>query len=244
MGTVSKEILEQLVEFDTALIANTIGVIDSTPVHEWYMGSSIQTVTPGLGPTVGVAYTCQLDSSTPGGTASLDEYWRLLDEMEKDERPAVLVVQTIGSRPDHECVIGDGMAKTLAVVGCKGLVTNGGVRDLAGLMTIPFPAYCTGRTIHHGPLRFRAATEPVEVGGITVRHGDVVHADGGGVITIPLSCVRELPSQAVRMLAFEREAHLLLRRTDLRVSAKHKGVQELLASYGFKQVCLTDGKVE
>jgi len=141
-------------------------------------------------------------------------------------------------------VIGDGMAKTLAVVGCKGLVTNGGVRDLAGLMTIPFPAYCTGRTIHHGPLRFRAAKEPVEVGGITVRHGDVVHADGGGVITIPLSCVRELPSQAVRMLAFEREAHLLLRRTDLRVSAKHKGVQELLASYGFKQVCLTDGKVE
>jgi len=240
MGTVSKEILEQLIEFDTALLANTIGMIDSTPVHEWYMGSSIQTVTPGLGPTVGVAYTCELDSSTPGGTASLEDYWRVVEQMEHDDRPTVLVVQTVGSRPDHECVIGDGMGKMLAAVGCKGLVTNGGVRDVPGLMTIPFAAYCTGRTIHHGVLRFSAANQPVQVGGITVRHGDIVHADGGGVISIPSSCVRELPKEAVRMLAFEREAHLLLRRSDMRPAAKRAGVQELLASYGFKQVPHTD----
>ena len=240
MDIVSKEILQQLVEFDTALLANTIGVIDSTPVHEWYMGSRIQTVTPGLGPTVGVAYTCELDSSTPGGTASLDDYRRLVEQMEADDRPAVFVVQTVGSRPEHECVIGDGMGKLLYAAGCMGLVTNGGVRDVPGLMTIPFAAYCTGRTIHHGALRFRAANQPVQVGGITVRNGDIVHADGGGVITIPSGCVRELPAQAIRMQAFEREAHLLLRRTDVRAAAKHTGVQDLLASYGFKQACLTD----
>lgn len=242
MDNVSKEVLQQLLEFDTALVANTIGAIDPTPVHEWYMGSSIQSVTPGLGPTVGIAYTCELDSSTPGGTANLDDYWRILEQMENDPRPAVLVVRTIGARPDHECAAGDGMAKTLYAAGCKGLVTNGGVRDVAGMMTTPFAAYCTGRTIHHGMLRFRAAGKLVEVGGITVRQGQVVHADGGGVITIPQTCLNELPMQAARMLSFEREAHALARRTDVPVAAKRTGIQKILQGYGFKQVCLTSNR--
>jgi len=33
-----KSILEQLAEYDTALVANTIGYLDPTPPHQWYMG--------------------------------------------------------------------------------------------------------------------------------------------------------------------------------------------------------------
>jgi regulator of RNase E activity RraA len=82
----------------------------------------------------------------------------------------------------------------------------------------------------------------VEIGGIVVRPGDVIHADGGVVIAIPHSCLERLPAQAVRMQSFEREAHLLLRRTNVRASAKRVGVQAILDSYGFKQVCLTGEK--
>lgn len=228
-------LLQQLLEFDTALLANTIDAIDPTPSHDWYLAGSIQSVTPSLGPTVGVAYTCELDSSTPGGTANLDVYWRILELMEADHQPSVLVVKTVGSRPDHECVAGDGMAKTLYAAGCRGLVTDGGVRDVAGILTVPFAAYANGRTIHHGPLRFRAANQPVEIGGITVKPGDVIHADGGGVIVIPETCLDILPTQAIRMRAFECEVHQLLRRTDLPVAAKRQGVQNILSSYHFQK---------
>ncbi|MDQ2946849.1 MAG: RraA family protein [Acidobacteriota bacterium] len=233
MPNITKALLQILTEFDTPLIANTIGVIDSTPAHEWYMGSSIQSVTPGLGPTVGIAFTCELDSSSPGGTAEMDDYWHLMEEIELEQRPIVWVVKTIGSRPDHECVLGDGMAKGLRAAGCIGVVTNGGVRDIPGLLTVPFAAYAKGKTIHHGNLRFRGARQPVEVGGITVYHGDVIHADGGGVIKIPPSCLQRLPGQAVRMQTFEREAHSLLRRTDLRAAQKRDGVRDLLTKYAF-----------
>jgi regulator of RNase E activity RraA len=235
MTEITRELLEHLTEFDTALLANTIGYIDPTPPEEWYMGGSIRSVTPGLGPTVGVAYTCEVDTSSPGGAPATDDYLRQVEEMESDGRPVVWVVKTVGSRPDHECVLGDGMGKLLHGAGCIGLVTDGGVRDVPGLMTIPFAVYARGLTIHHGHLRFRAAGCPIEIGGITVRQGDVIHADAGGVIRIPAGSIMRLPGEAVRMLAFEREAHLILRRTDMKASQKHRAVRELLAKYDFRR---------
>lgn len=230
---VLRAILQTLCDFDTALLANTIGYIDPTPPHAYYMGGSIQSVTPTLGPTVGVAMTCVMDSSSPGNHADVAGYWAQIEAMSRLDLPTVWVVKAAGSRPDHECIIGDGMAKTLYAAGCVGLVTDGGVRDLAGLRSVPFAAYCRGTTIHHTALRVTQIDVPVEVGGITVHPGDIIHAGAEGVIRIPPACLQRLPEAAVRMRAFEHEAHMLLRRTDVSVAAKRQGVGELVARYGF-----------
>jgi len=230
---ISRATLEELRDFDTALIANTIGYIDPTPAHEFYMGGSIHSVTPSLGPTVGVAVTIELDTSTPFNHPDVEDYWRQLDQMSRMGVPVVWVVKTVGARPDHECVLGDGMAKTLCSVGCIGVVTNGGVRDVAGLLATQFAAYCRGTTIHHTALRFSRPNEPVEVGGIVVNLGDVIHADAEGVIKIPHSCIAELAARAVQMRAFEHEAHLALRRADLSTSEKRCRLADALAKYGF-----------
>src|SRR6266699_6418410 len=100
--------LNELREFDTALLANTIGYIDPTPPQEYYMGGSIGCLTPSLGPSVGIAVTCELESSTPNINADWDLYWKQVDEISEIRLPVVWVVKTVGSRPDHECVLGDG----------------------------------------------------------------------------------------------------------------------------------------
>jgi 4-hydroxy-4-methyl-2-oxoglutarate aldolase len=228
-----RSILNDLREFDTALLANTIGYIDPTPAHQYYMGGSIQSVTPSLGPTVGVAVTCELDTSTPEGKPDVANYIQQLELIEAMDEPVVWVVKTVGSRPDHECVLGDGMAKDLYSVGCIGAVTDGGVRDIAGLLTVPFAVYSKGKTIHHCALRFRAINRPIEVGGITVQPGDVIHANAEGVIKIPPTCLKELSAKATQMYAFEREAHQMLRQTGVAPAAKRGMVQELLIKYGF-----------
>jgi 4-hydroxy-4-methyl-2-oxoglutarate aldolase len=225
--------LEELRDFDTAMLANTIGYIDPTPPHEYYMSNSIQSVTPALGPTVGVAVTCEMDTSTPGGKPDADGYWRQVEAMSRMDVPAIWVVKTVGSRPDHECIIGEGMAKTLFSAGCVGLVTDGGVRDVAGLLTTPFAAYCRGKTVHHCSIRIRSLDRPVEIGGIVVAPGDILHANSEGVIKIPRACIEQLPIKAAQMRAFEHEVHVVLRRTDMNIEQKRAHVVELLARYGF-----------
>ncbi|PYV13368.1 MAG: hypothetical protein DMG07_14780, partial [Acidobacteria bacterium] len=102
--------LEELRDFDTALLANTIGYIDPTPPHEYYMGGSIRSLTPTIEPTVGVAFTCELDSSTPVVAGkSVDtgpqgyDFYDQLEEMSRSGQPVVWVVKAVGSRRDHEC---------------------------------------------------------------------------------------------------------------------------------------------
>jgi regulator of RNase E activity RraA len=226
-------IIEGLRDFDTALLANTLDHIDSTPAHEFYMAGSIQSVTPTLGPTVGVAVVCELDSSTPHGQPRVDDFYRQLEEMRKMAVPSVWVVKTTGERPEHECVLGDGMGKSLYSVGCVGAVTDGGVRDVKGLLTVPFAAYSRGTTIHHCALRFKALNEPLCIGGITVAPGEIIHADAEGVIKIPKGSLPRLIDSAIRMRAFEHEAHTILRRTDLDPARKRRMVTDILSKYGF-----------
>lgn len=238
---IQRSTLEELCDFDTALLANTIGYIDATPAHEYYLAGTIQSVTPTLGPTVGVAVTCTLDSSTPGNSADTEVYWQQLEEMTASGLPTVWVVQAVGARPDHECVIGDGMAKTLHAAGCVGLVTNGRVRDVSGLLATPFAAYCQGLVSHHCALRFGAPGQPVEMGGVSISPGEIIHANAEGIIKIPPSCLDRLAASAVRMRAFEHEVHRMLRRTDLPPAEKRRLTGELIAQYDF-QDCAAGGK--
>jgi len=226
-------ILRQLLEFDSALLANTLIYVDPTPAEEIYIGGSIQCQTPGIGPMVGIAVTCEIDSSSPGGTFQMDPYYTQLEQIQQMKEPVVWIVKTVGSRPDHECVLGDGMAKLLYAAGCIGVVTDGGLRDVAGYASVPFHAFAKGRVIHHTPYRFRAFNQPVEVGGLTIHPGDVIHGSAEGVIRIPKAALDLLPANAVQMRAFEHEAHFVFRRPDLAPRVKSAMVGELLVKYGF-----------
>jgi len=230
---ITANLIHELREFDTPLLANTIGYLSATPPHGYYLSGEIQSVTPPLGPTVGIAFTAEIDSSTPGGTGDTDLYWQLLEQMRESSVPSILVAKAVGTRPEHECMIGDGMAKTLFSVGCVGLVSDSRVRDVPGIITTPFAAYCRGTIAHHGPLRFRFINRPVEIGGVTISPGDVVHADHNGVIRIPSDCLTELAAAAVRNRAFEHEAHMFLRRTDKTPAEKRAQVLALVQKYGF-----------
>ena len=75
--------LQQLQEYDTALLANLLGLVDTTPTHLVYMSNEIRSLLPEVGPTVGLAVTCELDSSSPDHEAdgSNDGFWEQIAEI-------------------------------------------------------------------------------------------------------------------------------------------------------------------
>lgn len=82
-----------------------------------------------------------------------------------------------------------GSANSMAFIakGAVGLITNGGVRDTDELIRQKTPVWCRGtaRTMVQGRLEFADMDVPVDLGGVKVRPGDVIVADGDGVIVVP-----------------------------------------------------------
>ena len=174
-----------------------------------------------------------MDASSPKQVGNVDGFWQQLDEIKAMKLPVMWVVKSIGPRPEHECIAGDGMAKALFASGCVALVTDGRVRDLKGMAGIPMNAYARGVSIHHSPMRIRSINQPVEVGGLLIKPGDILHGSAEGVIRIPRACLSKLPEAAIRMWGFERDAHVVFSRGDLSAGEKKSKVLEILGAYGF-----------
>jgi regulator of RNase E activity RraA len=87
------------------------------------------------------------------------------------------------------CVSTFGGLATLAakLKGIAGIVVDGGVRDLEEMQEHQFPVFArhmtplTGRT----RLAVTAINEPISCGGVRVRPGDIIVADGSGVTCVP-----------------------------------------------------------
>lgn len=82
--------------------------------------------------------------------------------------------------------------------GASGYVTNGGVRDTDELILqkVPFWSAFVSQKMVQCRLQFDAMQVPVAVGGVTVCPGDMVVADGDGVIVVPRALAREVARHA------------------------------------------------
>ena len=82
--------------------------------------------------------------------------------------------------------------------GVRGFVTNGGVRDTDEviLQQIPFWSKFCSLGMVQGRVQYDAHNIPVAVGGVTIFPGDVVVADGDGVIVVPRKIAFEVAKYA------------------------------------------------
>jgi regulator of RNase E activity RraA len=97
------------------------------------------------------------------------------------------------------------LAKRLEVRGCAGIVTDGGLRDAAGIAALSIPSYCSGASaptnlIKHHPLEVNV---PVGCGGVAVYPGDLLVGDDDGVVVIPAHLVEAIATDSAEMERFE-----------------------------------------
>lgn len=103
--------------------------------------------------------------------------------------------------------IGSENAFSWLLDGANGVVTNGGVRDTDEIIKQDIPTYykTISKPIIPGRDEFDAAQVPVNLEGTKVEPGDVVVADGDGVVVVPLEVAREVGEAAVRVQSEDQE---------------------------------------
>ncbi len=71
--------------------------------------------------------------------------------------------------------------------GCVGVITDSSARDTDEIIAVKIPLYMreVGRGIRPGRNEIESVNRPVEIGGALVMPGDVMVADGDGVIVVP-----------------------------------------------------------
>ncbi|MCX4402973.1 MULTISPECIES: 4-carboxy-4-hydroxy-2-oxoadipate aldolase/oxaloacetate decarboxylase [unclassified Streptomyces] len=106
-------------------------------------------------------------------------------------RPGDVVVVSAGAYEEAGS-FGDVLANACQAKGLGGLITDTGVRDTEDLRALGFPVFSRSVSIKGtvketvGPM-----CEPVTVGGVLVRPGDVMRADADGVVVVRREDVAE-----------------------------------------------------
>ncbi len=176
--------LEFLRSVDSATIANAVEQFDVRDRTEGYIGGSVRCLVPGLGTMVGQALTVTM-SSQPGAVASRNGYWQMWEALDAAPSPGILVAQDVSGRPSRCAYFGEVMATMAGRLGCVGLVTDGGVRDIGELEALGFHLFATQAVVSHGNFEIVDVGGDVMLDGQLVRTGDILHGDRNGVVIIP-----------------------------------------------------------
>jgi regulator of RNase E activity RraA len=201
---ITESTLKKLARFDTPTICNVIELFDIRPYDRGYMDHRIQAAFPEMAPAVGFAATAKFCSKeSPGAYATLQEQLKLFEEL---PGPAFVVFQDIDV-PSIGATFGEVMCSTYQAFGSVGLITSGGGRDLLQVKSLGFPVF-TGSTIcSHAYCQTFDVGKPVEVGGLAVSTGELLHGDANGITNIPIKIAAEVADVADEFIAAE--AHVI-----------------------------------
>ncbi len=124
------------------------------------------------------------------------------------EAPPGSILVVGGETPQqlNGALFGKLMATQARLRGIRGLVVDGGVRDIADLRAMRFPVYARFTTPHVGLNRAVGETQvAIPCGGLIVQPGDYVLADDDGVVVVPPASAEQIVPQAEEKVKKEDE---------------------------------------
>jgi regulator of RNase E activity RraA len=200
---VSAADLALLARYDTPTISNVVELFEVRPRSTGFMDARIRACFPEMPPVVGYASTATIRTAAPhagtGGYVGLDEQVGRFAEL---PGPALVVFQDLDD-PPLAATFGEVMCASYRCFGALGIITSGPARDLDAVRRMGFAAWSNGAVASHGYSHFTSVHQPVRVGGMEVRPGDLLHADANGVCGIPLEIASEVADVAAEFVAAE-----------------------------------------
>ena len=196
-GPLPWKTLLELSRWDVPTLSNTIERFELRPRNKGFMRPEIRCLFPDLGPIVGYAVTAKTISVEPRKADS--EYGRSLDFFDyivSVPPPRIVVIEDLDDPPGVGSYWGEIHATQHQLAGCVATVTNGGARDLPEVERIGFQVFAQHVIVSHAFCHVVEFGKTLELGGMEVRSGDLLHGDQHGVLQIPIEIASELPNAA------------------------------------------------
>jgi 4-hydroxy-4-methyl-2-oxoglutarate aldolase len=201
------EQMEELRAIDSPTIANAIEYFEVRPRVAGYCGSNVRCLTPDAGFMLGYAVTCKGDSTTESkDRREHTDLYRAIAAMQP--WPAVVVIGDDGDPAwiHLSCHAGEMMATTMKRVGAVGLVTNGGLRDIREIAALGgFHYFGRGLVVAHGRPSIYDVGATVNIDGMEVRAGDLLHGDENGITVIPAEIAAQVAAKANEQREMEQQ---------------------------------------
>jgi regulator of RNase E activity RraA len=214
----NSELLKKLQSVDTPTVCNAIEVAQGKRGFNKFTRGTVlcsnnlninssSKVSAGQNPIslVGYARTAQIAAiEPPQESAEIIRERRMAyyKYMSKAPKPALTVIEDL----DYPHAIGAFWGEINTAVhkglGIAGVLTNGVMRDLGDLPD-SFPVIAGSIGPSHGFVHIKSVSEPVNVFGMEVKEGDLVHADRHGALVIPVDVIPLLADAIDSLLATE-----------------------------------------
>jgi regulator of RNase E activity RraA len=169
----------------------------------WLQGP--KPLAPGYRRAVGPAFTLRFvpareDLATPESWASPRSTRAAIEDMPEG---AVAVADAMGVTAAG--IFGDILTARMRKRGVAALVTDGVMRDVAGVLGTKLPVWCAGvaAPASVGGLTFVGWQEPIGCGGVAVFPNDVIVADDDGAVVIPAALVEQVAKEGPEQERFE-----------------------------------------
>lgn len=206
-NNLSPSLLEELRGLPSCAVANAIERLKVRLRNEGFTNDVIRRFA-GEGPTVGHAVTVRIRCSAPPveGQDYLEstQWWNYILSVPE---PRLVLIQDVDPFPGTGALVGEVHANILRALGCVGVVTNGAIRDLLALEKMGFHAFAQRLAVSHAYSHIVEMGGPVEIAGLKVASGDLLHGDVHGLISIPSEIAAEIPAVAAKL--GEREKKIL-----------------------------------
>jgi len=217
------EQLAQLTHWPTPAISNALETFNIRSRATGFMSSEIECRFPELGVIAGYAVTAKIRASIPANedpeTVGREEW---VDHLLTIPGPRIVVLQDM-DQPPVGSYWGEVNATRHRALGCLGVITDGGVRDLDEMRGMGFMALSKAVLVSHAYVHMVEIGGPVTVGGLTVHSGDLLMADQHGAIHVPHDIAPEVAAAAQRVEDEEREIIRFYRSPDYKPGDRDGG---------------------
>jgi len=201
--------LEQLRRLSTCVVSSAIETFQVRLPNTGFADSSIRCMFKHRLPIAGYAATARIRTTNPpmmghGYYYERTDWWNHILSM---PAPRIVVIQDVDDPPGLGAFIGEVNANILLALGSVGMITNGSVRDLDHVGLTGFQMFAGSVSVSHAYAHVFDFGCPIELGGLKIRPGDLIHGDRHGFQTVPLEIADKIPAAAHEIL--HRRQHLI-----------------------------------